>query len=254
MAKLIFLGTASAVAFEGHENTYLVIQGDDSSILVDCASNPILKLKQAGIHFEDVTDLVITHFHADHVSGLPNLLMDMWILGRKKPFRIYGTDHSISRAEKLMALFDWEEWKNLYPVSFHTLPVEERTLVLENQEFRIHSSPGDHLIPTIGLRIESIINEFTVVYSCDTNPHPAIMRLASDADILIHESAGPYEGHSTPAQAGEIASQAGAGKLYLVHYSIHGDKTASSIVEDAKKTFSGEVILAEDFMEIDLLK
>ena len=254
MAKLIFLGTASAVAFEGHENTYLVIQGDESSILVDCASNPILRLKRAGIHFEDVTDLVITHFHADHVSGLPNLLMDMWILGRKKPFRIYGTDHSISRAEKMMTLFDWEEWKDMYPVSFHTLPAEERTLVLENREFRIHSSPGDHLILTIGLRIESITNEFTVVYSCDTNPHPAIMRLASDADILIHESTGPYEGHSTPAQAGEIASLAGAGKLYLVHYSIYEDKTASSIVEDAKKTFHGEVILAEDFMEIDFLK
>jgi ribonuclease Z len=153
-----------------------------------------------------------------------------------------------------MSLFDWEEWKDMYPVSFHTLPAEERTLVLENQEFRIHSSPGDHTILTIGLRIESITNEFTVVYSCDTTPHPAIMHLASDADILIHESTGPYEGHSTPAQAGEIASQAGAGKLYLVHYSIYGDKTASSIVEDAKKTFPGEVILAEDFMEIDFLK
>jgi len=52
LAKLIFLGTASAVAFEGHENTFMVIQGEQSSILVDCASNPILKLRKAGIHFE----------------------------------------------------------------------------------------------------------------------------------------------------------------------------------------------------------
>ncbi|MCJ7715385.1 MAG: MBL fold metallo-hydrolase [Anaerolineales bacterium] len=254
MAKVIFLGTASAVAFEGHENTYLVIQGDESSILVDCASNPIIRLKQAGVHFEDVSDLIITHFHADHVSGLPNLLMDMWILQRKKPFRIYGTEYSISRVKKMMALFDWDEWKGMYPVTFHTLPAEERTLVLENQEFRIHSSPGEHLIPTIGLRIEGIKDEFTVAYSCDTSPHPAIMRLASDADILIHESTGPYEGHSTPTQAGDIAVQANAGKLYLVHYSIYGDKTASSILEEAKKTFPGDVILAEDYMEINFIK
>lgn len=250
MAKLIFLGTASAVAIEGHENTFMVIQGEQSSILVDCASNPILKLRKAGIHFDDLSDLVITHFHADHVSGLPNLLMDMWILGRKKEFRIYGSQHTISRAEKMMALFDWDEWQNIYPISFHTLPAEELTLVLENQEFRIHSSPGDHLIPTLGLRIESIKNKFATAYSCDTNPHPNIVRLAAGADVLIHEAAGPYEGHSTPAQAGEIATQAKVGKLYLIHYSIYGDKTAESITAEAKKTFSNEAILAEDFMEI----
>lgn len=254
MAKLIFMGTASAVAIEGHENTFMVIQGEQSSILVDCASNPILKLRKAGIHFDDLSDLVITHFHADHVSGLPNLLMDMWILGRKKEFRIYGSQHTISRAEKMMALFDWDEWQNIYPISFHTLPAEELTLVLENQEFRIHSSPGDHLIPTLGLRIESIKNKFAAAYSCDTNPHHNIVRLAAGADVLIHEAAGPYEGHSTPAQAGEIATQAKVGKLYLIHYSIYGDKTAESITAEAKKTFSKEVILAEDFMEIDFEK
>ncbi|MCJ7734157.1 MAG: MBL fold metallo-hydrolase, partial [Anaerolineales bacterium] len=77
MAKLIFLGTASAVAFEGHENSFLVIKGDLSTILVDCAAKPVLRLKEAGVHFNEVSDLIITHFHPDHVSGLANLLMDM---------------------------------------------------------------------------------------------------------------------------------------------------------------------------------
>ncbi len=48
MAKLIFLGTASAVAYQGHENTFLVLKGEESSILVDCSSRPVMRLKDAG--------------------------------------------------------------------------------------------------------------------------------------------------------------------------------------------------------------
>jgi ribonuclease Z len=254
MDKLVFLGTASAVAFEGHENSYLVLKGEQSSILVDCAANPILRLHKAGIHFNDVNDLVITHFHADHVSGLPNLLMAMWILGRKNEFRIYGSQHTISRVDKMMALFDWDEWQNLYPISLHMLPEEELVPVLETPDFKIQSSPGDHLIPTLGLRIETKKDNFVAVYSSDTNPDPRMVRLARNADILIHEATGSVEGHTSPGQAGEIAAQAEVGALYLIHYSLYGEKNAESIVAEAKKTFPGDVFLAEDFMEIEMNK
>ena len=254
MAKLVFLGTASAVAFEGHDNTYMVVQGQNSSVLIDCAAKPLLRLKKAGIQFADLSDLIITHFHADHVSGLPNLLMDMWILGRQAEFSIHGSQHSISRVEKMMALFDWDTWTNMYPVSFHTIPLEESSRILDNSDFTIHSSPVDHLIPTLGLRIENLESGFVAAYSCDTNPVDRMVTLAAGADVLIHEAAGPFQGHSTSAQAGEIASQAQVAKLYLIHYSMHGGKTAASIISGAEKTFPGKVVLAEDLMEIEFTK
>jgi ribonuclease Z len=254
MAKLVFLGTASAVSYEGHENTYMAVQGTEGSFLIDCASKALLRLKKAGIHFMDLSDLVITHFHPDHVGGLPNLLMEMWILGRKSEFRIYGSDHTISRIVKMMALFDWDTWSNMYPVTFTTLPLEESQLVFENSEFTIQSTPVDHLIPTLGLRIEYKKNGFVTAYSCDTNPTENTVQLAKDADVLIHEAAGPHQGHSTSYQAGEIASQAQARCLYLIHYSFYGDQTPESMLQDAKKTFPGDVYLAEDFMEIEFKK
>jgi len=254
MAKLILLGTASAVAFEGHENTYMVVKGDKSSILIDCAAKPLLQLKKTGIHFNDLSDLIITHFHADHVSGLANLLMDMWILGRQAEFCIHGSQHTISRVETLMSLFDWETWSNMYPVSFHTIPLEESFLVLENSEFKIHSSPVEHLIPALGLRFEYLENGFVIAYSCDTNPVEQVVRLAAGVDVLVHEAAGSFQGHSTSAEAGEIASQAQAGKLYLIHYSMYGGKTAAPIISGAERTFPREVILAEDLMEIEFSK
>ena len=68
MPKVIILGSSNAVPSINHENTHLVIRGKERTILVDCVSNPIVRLEQAGIDFNDLTDIVITHFHPDHVT------------------------------------------------------------------------------------------------------------------------------------------------------------------------------------------
>ncbi len=254
MAKLIFLGTASAVSSEGHENSFLVIQGESSSILVDCAANPVRRLRKAGIDYRDVSALIITHFHPDHVGGLANLLMDMWILGRDSEFKIYGSRHSISRVKTMMTLFEWESWTGMYPVNFRELPAEELAPVLETEEFRILSSPVDHMIPTLGIRVEYRGGEFILAYSSDTNPVEQTVRLGSGADVLIHEASGQVNYHSSPSEAGEIAARAGVRTLYLTHYSLREEGKPENLVAGAKKTFPGKVILAEDLMAIPFVR
>jgi ribonuclease Z len=251
MAKITFLGTASAVAYPGHENTFFVLEGKTSTILVDCPARPLRRLDEAGVSTENLNDLIITHFHADHVSGLPNLLMDMWLTGRKKEFTVHANSHSISRAQKMMELFEWETWGGMYPVCFHEIPSVEFAPVLENQDFRIVSSPVEHMIPALGLRIECREGEFVLAYSSDTNPIEETVRLAADVDILIHEAAGSADGHSSAAEAGDIAARAGAKTLYLIHYSLRGENTPEFLLTEAKKTFSGKVFLAQDLMAVE---
>jgi ribonuclease Z len=250
MAKLVFLGTASALAYSGHENSFFVLEGENSGVLVDCAARSLQRLQEAHANLDQLNDLIITHFHPDHVSGLPNLLMGLWLMGRKTEFTVHGNSHAISRAQQMMDLFEWDTWKGMYPVNFHRIPTSELAPVLETPDFRILSSPVEHMIPTLGLRIECRDMEFTLAYSSDTNPIEATVRLASEANILIHEAAGDAEGHSTPAEAGEIAARAGVNTLYLIHYSLQGDKPAESLLAEAKKTFPGKVVLAEDLMDI----
>lgn len=251
MAKLIFLGTSSAVASLGRENTHLLLVGSQSVVMVDCGGNPLRRLAEAEIPYQDLTDLILTHFHPDHVSGLPMLLMQMWILGRKEPLNIYGLHHTLLRVNKMMDLFDWEDWNNLFPVVLHHLPGDELAPVMEEGEFSIKSSPVQHMIPTLGLRIEHLPTGFTVAYSSDTDPCPATAALSRDADILIHEAAGAFPGHSTPEEAGGIAQQARAGALYLVHYPLHGS-TREELAAAARKSFPGQVVVAQDLMAIDL--
>lgn len=251
MAKVIILGTSNAVPSIDHENTHLAILGKDRTILVDCVSNPIVRLEQAGVDLDDLTDIVLTHFHPDHVSGMPLLLMDMWLLGRTRPLNIYGLHYTMDRLEGLMGFYGWAEWPNFFPVGFYRLPQAEMAQVLDCDDFRIYSSPVHHMIPTIGLRVESKNPGRVLAYSCDTEPCDETVRLADGADILIHEAAGAFFGHSSAEQAGEIATRAEVGKLYLIHYPT-GRFASGDLVEEAAKTYKGEVLLARDFMTIEL--
>ncbi|HVN15293.1 MAG TPA: MBL fold metallo-hydrolase [Anaerolineales bacterium] len=250
MPKAIILGSSNAIPSKDHENTHMVIVGDERVVLVDCVSTPVLRLEQAGVDFNDLTDIIVTHFHPDHVSGLPLLLMDMWLMGRKKPINIYGLHHALDRVEQLMGFYEWAEWPDFFPVAFYRLPASEMAVVLDCPDFKILSSPVRHLVPTIGLRFEFRRTKKVMAYSCDTEPCVQVVRLANGADVLIHEAAGEILGHSSASQAGEIASQAEVGSLYLIHYPTGRFEKEDPVVW-ARKKYEGEVKLATDFMTLD---
>jgi ribonuclease Z len=134
-------------------------------------------------------------------------------------------------------------------VSYRRLPEKEFTLVLESDEFRIFASPVRHLIPTIGLRMESMTTGKSIAYSCDTSPCEEVERLASGADVLIHEATGAGSGHTSAAQAGEVARRSGAKSLYLIHYPTRG-VAEDDLVRSARETYPGPVDLARDFLEL----
>jgi ribonuclease Z len=250
MAKLVILGSSNAVPSENHENTHMALLGDGRTILIDCVSNPILRLRKAGIEFNELTDLVLTHFHPDHISGVPLLLMNMWLMGRTRLLNIYGLHHTLDRMRDLMVFFDWAEWPNFFPVAFHRLPEHDLTTVLETPEFRMLASPVRHIIPTIGLRIEFQESGKVLAYSCDTEPCPEVIELARDADVLIHEAHGASIGHSSASQAGGIARDARAKSLYLIHYPTW-NSNPEPLAEEAAQIYGQDVHLARDFMELE---
>lgn len=248
MATLTFLGTANAVPDKDHENTHLIIDATERVILVDCAGNPVVRLDQAGIDPLSITDIILTHFHPDHISGLPLLLMDMWLMGRKDPIHIYGLSGVIVRVEQMMALYEWQDWDGFYPVNFQTIPEVEYSTLIDTNSVKVWASPVKHYIPAIGIRLW--VPTGTMCYSSDTAPSEALIRLAEGVDVLIHEATGEGVGHTTPECAGAIATKAGAKKLILIHYSPKTDLEAW--VDKAKQSFEGDVYPAKDFMAVTI--
>ncbi len=247
MARLIILGSAAAVSDAGHDNTHFLLQGERGrAVLVDCGSNPLGKLAQHGVHYEQLTDLILTHFHPDHVYGVPILLMQMWLMGRREPLHVHGLHHCLQRFEEMVTAFMVNTWPDFFPLHLHRLPEQPDTPLLDDADFRIRAWPTRHFIPTIGLRIEVRSSGQVIGYSGDTEPIPNIIALAQGADLLLHEATGAGEGHSSAAQAGEVAALAGARRLVLIHYPVGDNADPDRLVEEARATFGGPVRLAQD--------
>jgi len=250
MPELIILGSAAAIPNLEHDNSHMLIRTATGVVLIDCGTAPMLRLERLGIPMGDVSDIILTHFHPDHISGLPLLLMSMWLEGRRQVLRIYGLHHCLKRVEDLMDFYQWGDWPDFFPVAFHRLPENEGVMVLEQGDVSINCSPVRHVIPTIGLRVEAKSTGKVIAYSCDTEPCQAVINLGQGADMLFHEASGESVGHSSAAQAGAIARDAGVDSLYLIHYPV-GDSDMAKLVDEARAVFSGDVHLAEDFMKIE---
>lgn len=251
MDRVVILGSASAVPDTTHENTHLLVEAGNRVILVDCPGSPVVRLQQAGIDVLRLTDIILTHFHPDHVSGFASLLMSSWLLHRQDPLYVYGIAPTIERAKKMLDLFNWADWPGFYPVHFVVVPAEEQAQVLDAPSISVAASPVNHMIPTIGLRFTFAGSGKVAVYSCDTEPSANVRRLAMGCDVLIHESTGASLGHTSPEQAGEIATQAGVKSLYLIHYppQLIDPET---LISRARQTFAGPLLVASDFMTIDM--
>jgi ribonuclease Z len=247
MTRFVILGSSNAVPKLGQDNTHLFVESGASKILVDCGNNALGKLDAINVGVTELTDLVLTHFHADHAGGLPLVIMGMWLEKRTAPLSIHGLEYTLDRAKKLMELFGWENWKGMFPVEFHVIPEEGSTGFIQNDTLEVTTLPVLHLIPTLGLRFE-FNNDRVITYSCDSEPCEALDNLARGADVLLQETAGLAKGHSSARQAGETAARAGVRKLVLIHYDRRVGE--SSLSADASAVFQGEVICAKDLMVV----
>lgn len=252
MSRLIVLGASNALASERSANTHMVIETPQRLLLIDAVDNPVVRLRQAGFDApRTLTDVILTHFHPDHVGGFPTLLMDMWLLGRTQPLHVYGLQDTLMRVNKMLALYDWHTWPNFYEVHFHSLAEKpELVPILDASDVLVQAAAVKHIVPTIGLRVTFKDSKKIWAYSCDTEPCEAAVTLGGGADVFFHEASGDKYGHSSAAQAASIARRAEVGALYLIHYDTQQDRD-DALRREAEAVFGAPVYLAKDFMTLD---
>lgn len=100
----------------------------------------------------------------------------------------------------------------------------------------------------------------SLVYTGDTRPCAAVREAARGADLLIHEATFMHEEavraretrHSTAREAGDVAEAAGVARLAITHFSARYSELPHRLAAEARAVFGGEVIAAEDGLEVEL--
>jgi len=88
--KITFLGTADAIPSAKRNHTAILLNYNSENILIDCGEGTQRQFKKAKISPLKVTRLLITHWHGDHILGIPGLLQTLAFSDYKKTLYIYG--------------------------------------------------------------------------------------------------------------------------------------------------------------------
>ncbi len=90
MIDLCLLGTGGTIPLAKRWLTSLILRHQGNALLIDCGEGTQIAAQEASISLKPIELLLITHLHADHLSGLPGLLLSMGNMGKTSPLRIYG--------------------------------------------------------------------------------------------------------------------------------------------------------------------
>ena len=90
MLDVCLLGTSGMLPLPGRWLTSLMTRYNGSSLLIDCGEGTQIAIKEKGWSYNPIDVICFTHYHADHISGLPGLLLTIGNSDRKEPLTLVG--------------------------------------------------------------------------------------------------------------------------------------------------------------------
>lgn len=235
--KLTVIGCWGGYPAAGDATSGYLLQQDGFNLLIDCGSAVVSGL-QKYINIEDLSSVIISHYHHDHVADIGPLQYAFLIKSRlgqlSHTLNIYGHP------------YDTE--------SFMRLSMEPHTRAVSYSGFgEINLGPFSisfiktkHPVICFGMRINGGGRD--IVYTSDGSFAEALIDFSRDADLLICEcnfypgQDGSAPGHMNSTDAANIAEKAAVNKLLLTHLPQYGD--LNEMLEDAGRHFSGDVEIA----------
>lgn len=280
---IVMLGTGTSLPDPARSGPATAIVVNDTAYLVDAGTGIVRRATAArdkGVRALGPTSLRIaflTHLHADHTLGLPDLMITPWIMGRKEPLELYGPEGTQEMVNHILAAYAVDReirteglehsnntgWK----IKVHEI---KPGAVLKDANVAVTAFAVRHgNVKAYGYRF--VTHDRTIVLTGDTSPTDAIEENCHSCDILISEAYTkasfdlvPAEWqkyrlafHMSAQELGAIADKAKPGLLILYHRGNAGCDQARTeecreagseeqLLREVRQTYSGKVVAGHD--------
>jgi ribonuclease BN (tRNA processing enzyme) len=185
---LQFVGCGDAFGSGGRFNTCFHLVGNRINALIDCGASSLVALNKLAINRNDIDVILISHFHADHIGGLPFFMLEAsHVLKRDRPLTIAGPPGLKARFPELMeAAFPGTKAMQLrFPLTLRELDIGQRSEIGAIAVTPFHVMHDDRAGPCLGFRFEA---EGKIIgFSGDTEWTDALIDIGREADLFICE-------------------------------------------------------------------
>jgi ribonuclease Z len=241
MIEVTLLGTGSPIPDPERAGPSTLARAGDQTFLIDCGRGVLQRLAAAGSGANQLSALLLTHLHSDHIADLGDVIITRWVstfTPEAPPLPIIGPPGTADVVDATLRAFGHDIG---YRIAHHAdltgppgVDVHEYTdgVVWDHGDVYIRVAPTDHrpVTPTIAFRIEH--GGASVVAAGDTVPCPSLDALAAGAGALVHTVIRKdlidllpqqrirdiCDYHSSVQEAAATATRAGVGILILTHY------------------------------------
>lgn len=148
MLDVCLLGTGGMMPLPRRWLTALMCRYNGKNILIDCGEGTQIAIKEKGWTFKPIDVICITHYHADHISGLPGLLLTMGNAERTEPLTMIGP-RGLTKVVNALRTIAPE-----LPFDINFIELTEGEQTLEFEDFRIKAFRVKHNIVCYGYSIE----------------------------------------------------------------------------------------------------
>lgn len=148
MLELCLLGCGGMMPLPYRKLTALMARYNGSSVLIDCGEGTQVGIKEKGWSFKPIDMICFTHYHADHISGLPGLLLTMGNAERTKPLLMVGP-RGLERVVSSLRVIAPD-----LPFDIEFRELREKTETIEKNGYIIRAFRVNHNVTCYGYSIE----------------------------------------------------------------------------------------------------
>lgn len=249
MSKIVFLGTASGKTSLSRNHTSIFFDFEKTNLLIDCGDGISKSLFQSNINFNSIKNIFISHFHADHFSGIASLITQMKLESRIEDLNIYLHKNFIDTVKFFLnSTYMFEETLG-FKINYHSLEFNNEISLTDEVSFIIRKNShikrkaelinySDSLFNSASILLKT--NNKNIFYTSDIGSKEDLFLFEEEKiDFLISESM-----HISIEDIFEAIKIYNPQKTFLVHYNDEDANKFSDWI--LKSTHSDKIILATD--------